>query len=298
MVRATSSPKVDRTIRLRDGRQLAYCEWGDLQGRPVVLIHGGPGSRLFCPDEEATEAAGVRLITFDRRGYGRSDPRPGGTVLNWPDDYVEFADQIALPPCPVIGWSAGGRYAMALAYREPDLVPLLGLAVSVGPIDGVPGAFDDLSAHDQDVLGLLRHDKAAGLASIDTALQAWLEEGWEAMFAESWGEADDRVLADPATLAAMKELIRESVRQGTAGFMADEVEAFEPWRFSLADIRQPTVVWSGGSDVLVFPSHSIYLAASIPRASLITYPDDGHLLPITRWGEMLAALTYDGRALP
>src|SRR6476469_3469238 len=120
MTRATASPKVDRTIQLRDGRHMAYSEWGDLEGRPVVLIHGAPGSRLLCPDEGATEAARVRLITIDRRGYGKSDPKPGGTLLNWPDDYVEFSEQIDLPPCPVIGWSAGGRYAMALAYREPD----------------------------------------------------------------------------------------------------------------------------------------------------------------------------------
>jgi hypothetical protein len=55
MTKASASPKVDGTIRLRDGRQLAFCEWGDLQGRPVVLLHGMPGSRLLCPDEDATD---------------------------------------------------------------------------------------------------------------------------------------------------------------------------------------------------------------------------------------------------
>jgi pimeloyl-ACP methyl ester carboxylesterase len=291
MARATATPKVDRTIQLRDGRRVAFCEWGDLGGRPVVFIHGAPGSRLICPDEEATEAAGVRLITIDRRGYGRSDPKPDGTLLNWPDDYVEFSEQLALPPCPVIGWSAGGRYAMALAYREPDLVPVLGLAVSVGPIGEVPGAFDHLSAHDQEMAALLRQDRAAGLAAISSAIQLWLDEGGsESMFAESRGEADDRVLADPQTLAAMKALTRESVRQGTAGFVADEVEVFEPWGFAVADIGQRVHVWSGGSDAMVRPADSIYLAASIPRATLVTYPDDGHLLPLTHWGEMLAAV--------
>jgi len=85
---------------------------------------------------------------------------------------------------------------MALAYREPDLVPIIGLAVSVGPIDEVPGAFDRLSAHDQEVVALLRRDDAAGRASIHTAFQLWLDEGGsESLFAESWGESDDQVLA-------------------------------------------------------------------------------------------------------
>ena len=92
VARATASPGADGTVTLRDGRALAYAELGDLSGRPVVLLHGMPGSRLLCPDEDATRAAGVRLITMDRPGYGGSDPRPGRTVLDWVDDYAEFAD--------------------------------------------------------------------------------------------------------------------------------------------------------------------------------------------------------------
>jgi pimeloyl-ACP methyl ester carboxylesterase len=98
-------------------------------------------------------------------------------------------------------------------------------------------------------------------------------------------------LADPVTLAARKGLIRESVRQGTAGFLADQVEVFTPWGFSVADIRQPVHVWSGGSDSMVRPADSRYLGASIPRATLVTYPDEGHLIPISHWAEMLAALS-------
>ena len=74
-------------MELADGRTLAWTEWGDLGGRPVVLLNGTPGSRLCCPDVDATEAAGVRLITIDWPGYGRSDPRPGLTTLSWVDDY-------------------------------------------------------------------------------------------------------------------------------------------------------------------------------------------------------------------
>ncbi|HET9615388.1 MAG TPA: alpha-amylase family glycosyl hydrolase, partial [Candidatus Limnocylindrales bacterium] len=47
--RATAVPDVDRIVRLPDGRQLAFAEWGDPNGRVVFLLHGMPGSRLFCP---------------------------------------------------------------------------------------------------------------------------------------------------------------------------------------------------------------------------------------------------------
>src|SRR5688500_1262034 len=70
-------PNRDAVIRLRDGRAMAYAEWGVPEGLPVLAFHGMPGSRLWCPDHFApgmtTTERGVRLITFDRPGYGRSD---------------------------------------------------------------------------------------------------------------------------------------------------------------------------------------------------------------------------------
>ena len=69
-MKATARPRADATITLADGRTLAYCEWGNPTGSPVLLVHGAPGSRLLCPDEDATAGAGVRLLTVDRPGYG------------------------------------------------------------------------------------------------------------------------------------------------------------------------------------------------------------------------------------
>jgi pimeloyl-ACP methyl ester carboxylesterase len=290
MTNATATPKIDRTIQLRDGRQMAYCEWGDPEGAPVVLLHGQPGSRLFCPDEEATDASGIRLLTIDRPGYGRSDPLPRAGLLEWPSDYLELADQLDLPPCRVVGWSAGGKYALAMAFAAPDRVTSVGVAGSPGPRDQVPGARDELSAEDQAVVDLLRDDRAAGVDAIRQTCAWYVGDGWQALFAESWGDADDRLLAEPDVLDAMKTWLREGARQGSAGFAADRVASFTPWGFSLTDIRQPVHVWVGESDPQVSRAHGDYLAASIPRATLVTFPDAGHLFPISHWGEMLAAL--------
>ena len=120
---------------------------------------------------------------------------------------------------------------------------------------------------------------------------AWYAgDGWETLFAESWGDADDRLLAQPDVLDPMKALLREGARQGSAGFASDEAVALTPWAFSVADIRQPVLVWVGESDLQVGRAHGDYLAASIPRATLVTFPGAGHLFPISHWGEMLAAL--------
>ena len=269
---------------------MAYCEWGALDGYPVVFLHGSPGSRLFCPDEQATIAAGVRLLTIDRPGYGRSDPRPSSALLDWPDDYIELADQLHLPPCPVIGWSAGGRYALAMGFRAPDLVTTIGVAGSPGPIDQVPGALDELSLEDRDILAVLTNDRAAGLAAIEKNFAWFAGNGWKAIFAESWGDADDIVLGRPEVLAAMKAFTHEGARQGPAGFAADEVAWIMPWGFSLAGVRQLVHIWRGASDVQVARAHADYLAQAIPRTSLVSFESEGHLFPIAHWAEMLDAL--------
>jgi pimeloyl-ACP methyl ester carboxylesterase len=75
--RPSGSPRHDGSITLDDGRRLQVAEFGPTDGAAVLFLHGRPGSRLFCPDLDATIRAGVRLITFDRAGYGQSDPRPG-----------------------------------------------------------------------------------------------------------------------------------------------------------------------------------------------------------------------------
>jgi pimeloyl-ACP methyl ester carboxylesterase len=154
-------PRVDGSVRLRDGRTLAYAEWGDLRGRPVVLLHGMPNSRQLYPDEDGTRAAGVRLITMDRPGYGRSDPRPGRTLLDWVDDYAEFADLRDLPPCPIVGWSSGGPYALACAARIPGRVRPIGLAASNAPLDEAPGGWDELSPEVRGLIERMRQDRAA-----------------------------------------------------------------------------------------------------------------------------------------
>ena len=291
MSRATASPKLDRIIRLEDGRRLAYSEWGDLDGRPVVLINGTPASRLLCPDEEATEAAGVRLVTIERPGYGLSDPRPGRTALDCVDDFVELADHLGLPPVPVIGWSGGGSYALALAARLPDRISAVGLAAGVGPLEHPGSALLAVySTEERAMIDLLEHDRAAGIAAVE-ANDAWFTaDGWEAMFSESWGVADDRVLSDPVRLEALKTLTREAARQGSAGYVADHVAEYSLAGFSVAAIARPVILWCGEDDAAWARTTADYLATAIPHSTLVLYPDEAHLFPFDHWGEMLAAV--------
>ncbi len=130
----TSLP--EGNITLRDGRQLAYAEYGDPQGKPIFFFHGTPGSRLFHhPDTSIAASAGARIIAVDRPGFGRSDFKPGRTLLDWPNDVVQLADALNIDRFAVVGYSGGGPYAAVCASSIPDRLTAAGLVSSIAPMD-------------------------------------------------------------------------------------------------------------------------------------------------------------------
>lgn len=286
MPSVSATPRREGRVTLRDGRSLAFAEWGDLSGRPVVLFHGAPGSRLLCPDEDATVSAGVRLITIDRPGCGRSDPDPDLSVVTFSDDYAELHGLLGLPPCPIVGWSGGGPYALACAVRTPALVSSVGLAASMAPAEEFGEGWED----DRRIADLLRLDRAAGVAAI-AARYAGLTEDPASAFAD-WDDPEDpdvRLLALPDVHEPMVQMVREGVRQGLVGVVADDAATYGPWGFSAAEVSQDVGVWLG-SENRICRSDAEYLAATIPRATYVVFPGEGHLVPLRRWAEMLAWL--------
>jgi pimeloyl-ACP methyl ester carboxylesterase len=288
-MRASARPRADATMALADGRALAYGEWGDPTGFPVLLLHGGPGSRLLCPDEDATAAAGVRLLTLDRPGYGGSDPHPEPTLLGWADDVRALADGLGLERFAVVGFSAGGGYALACAARLPERVSAVGLASCEGPHDQVPGAWDELSPQERTLVERIRRDPVAARAGVADHV-GWYQDPdtiWE------WEppDVDVPVLARPDVREALTRMFREGARQGVGGLVADWIALSLPWGFDLAEVTAPAVVWHGELDHLVGAGHARYLSSALPSARLVRYPDDGHLLLLSHWSELLAAIT-------
>ena len=132
----TLSSLPEGNIRLLDGRRLAYAEYGDPQGKPVFFFHGTPGSRLFHhPDASVAASAGARIIAVDRPGFGRSDFKPGRTLLDWPNDVVQLADALDIQRFAVMGYSGGGPYAAVCASSIPERLTAAGLVSSIAPLD-------------------------------------------------------------------------------------------------------------------------------------------------------------------
>lgn len=281
-------------------RSVAIHECGDPAGTPLMHFHGTPGSRLEADfGHEAAARAGVRVVGFDRPGYGASDPAPISAV-GVAGDAEAVADHLGLDRFAVSAWSGGTAFALATAALLPGRVTRVGISGGLAPFDRMPGARDALTPNDFDALAQLPDDpaRAAELFRAGNAdtLEAMLsvrhdeDAPWiDWMFAAS----DTAVVADPAARRALAVNFREALRQGADAIAWDNVAFVGPWGVQVEDIVAPVLLWYGDRDEMSPPANGMWLAEHLPDAHLTVFPGEGHLVPLTYWAEMLEALTAD-----
>jgi pimeloyl-ACP methyl ester carboxylesterase len=296
-------PVSDRVLRLRGGRALAYAERGDLRGLPVFFFGGILNSRLWCPDEQATQAAGVRLITVDRPGYGRSDVQPGHTLGAWPEDVLELAGELGLERFGVVGWSAGGRYAAACAALMPDRLTGVGIVCSAAgatyELAEQSAALEMLDEDGRRLFELVRElGPTEAACSVAAEHEEWarrLVERPESIYPDlELAEGDRWFFDDPERCASLFDSVREALRQGPLGYAWAWVACVPPWGFRLADIAIPVRIWHGQQDTWM-PGNSLKLVVdTIPNTSLTVWPDVGHWGVTKYWRELLDAVTAAG----
>jgi pimeloyl-ACP methyl ester carboxylesterase len=275
------------SLRLPDGRRLQYCEWGDPAGPPVVLLHGAPGSRLFRPDAGATAAAGVRLVTYDRPGYGGSDRREGRVLLDTPPDLAALADHLGLERFALVGFSAGGAHALACAHALGDRLAAVGVASMPGPLDEVPDAWDALPTHVRPAAEMARLEPARAIRGVVRYMGPTIAE--PTTFLRGGPPADRALIAEPQHGEMLQADVAEALRRGAEGFADDMVTLWLPWGFTLADLPEGIRAWHGAQDTRAEPDFQ-YLGAAMPRSIPTVWPDDGHYGVVRHWGEVLGAL--------
>ncbi|MFF5707308.1 alpha/beta fold hydrolase [Streptomyces sp. NPDC012794] len=259
-----------REVITDDGRTLAVEEWGVPSGLPVVYLHGSPMSRLARhPDDALFRAAGVRLITYDRPGFGCSTPSSGRRVVDAAADVAVIADALGLGRFAVLGVSGGGPHALAFAAVYPGRVTRVGVLASLAPRDaaGLDWTAGMNEGNRRSAAAALtgRHAVMEHLANVGTAGLPPLPE------------VEQRVLSRPDVSAMLGAAFAEAVRPGLDGWVDDVMALFGTgWGFDPAAISVPTRLWHGGLDTLVPPAHGEWLAARIPSATLTRQADAGH----------------------
>lgn len=255
-------------VRLRDGRRLSYAQYGDPDGFPILSAHGGLACRRDVEGAASMAAAcGVRLISPDRPGVGRSDPQPGRTILDWTRDVSELLDLLAVERFAVMGWSLGGQYAAAVGYALPGRVTRAAVIAGAVPLTD-PGALDRLPAIDRTFIRMSRSAPwAARLSFRAMALAAQsVPRLYGSLAARDLGTADASVLRAEG-LPAFAAMSREALRQ-PEGVVEEYRVMASPWGFVPEDITVPVGIWAGTDDELLDPTWPGELARRIPGATL------------------------------
>lgn len=253
-------------IEADDGRALAFCQWGEPAGRPVWFLHGSPGCRLLRPADVDFAGLGVRLLTYDRPGYGRSDRRLGRSVADTASDVAAISDYLSLHEFAVVGVSGGGPHALAVAAVQTGRVTRCATINGLGPPDAVDldffGGMDSaevaewraLTEPDRDVAGILR------------GMHEWIH---------TLSVRRDM----PVTVQDMLVTgFTEALTAGAGGLLDDYLALSSAWGFELSDVRCATTVLAAEEDRNVPPAHGRWLVDHLARAALVTVPG-GHLDP-------------------
>jgi len=279
----------DRVLRVRDA--------GDPDGPVVIYFHGTPGSRLDLGfGEHVAGEQGVRLVTFDRPGYGGSTAAPFGLASIAADAHA-VADGLGVARFATLGMSGGGPGSLAAATVPGDRVIRAGVASGAAPFQLVPGALDHLDDNDQAAMKHLPADPAAAAARFAAGFEPLIGavapggQGPAVAFADLLSPRDSELMKDPRLVSALTATMREGLRAGTSGGGWDNVSWLGTWDVDLSAIRCPVLLWYGTDDRFAPLPLGRWLAENLPDARLVIRKGEGHFGIMEHLGEMLDALT-------
>ena len=291
----------DFTVRLFDGRSIGIASVGREDGFPIIHAHGSDMSRLEVKLFAAqADAAGVRLIGLDRPGVGRSDPKPGSRLLDWPDDVLEVADRLGIERFAVEGLSAGGPYALACACKIPQRLTACGLISTFPPPDLIRRAgtrsmraIEWMGAHAPRLLLLF-----ARLGRRMIGYDAASREKFLVRFAARLGAADQQLLSHPEIRGQFAQAMAESFRQGAQGNLEVVLALAGSWGFQVEQVAFERVfLWHGEQDRIMPVAPARLLVQLLPHCTATFYPDEGHLSTVVHHAQDIFRL-LSGQSSP
>jgi pimeloyl-ACP methyl ester carboxylesterase len=267
-------------VTLPDDRKLAYAEFGQPEGHPVLYFHGSPSSRLepLLYGADVFSQFGLRIIAPDRPGMGQSDFQPGRELSDWPYDVLDLASELGLEQFSVLANSGGCAYAAVCAAMIPERLSTVVVVSGAWRMDW-PEAMGNLPAQLKLLWGVTK--KAPFLLPMLLQMtRVALQARWEWMRTQqkkSMPAEEYAALEQPGRREALIAMLNEAMFQGSRGAVWDMRLYVREWDFDLSEIAMPLSLFHGERDPQVPVALVRRATSSLPRTLLVTYPDEGHL---------------------
>lgn len=282
-----------RQAQLKDGRRLGFAEFGDPAGEPVLIFHDLWGNRMLRhPDDSLLTRLGVRLIGVDRPGYGMSARKPGRSLMDVVDDVMLLSKALKLERFSVLGYSAGGPYALACAYRFPEIVRRCAIVSSMPPLDN-PKGFEAVRSFYGFMLKMAaeREHFFRGLLRALFIVDAQRDSAqYMRELAATLSRADQEVFGN-LDFFSLRRAMWQEIRDNGSDAAADEFLCLvKAWGFHLQSIRVPVDIWWGEADNFCSPVIGRRMAELILNSRLRMEAASGHLVLFTHWQAILEQL--------
>jgi pimeloyl-ACP methyl ester carboxylesterase len=287
-----------RQAQLKDGRRLGFVEYGDPNGHPVMLFHDVWGNRdLRHPDDAILKQLGIRLIGMDRAGYGMSSRRHNRSLMDIVDDTMLLANALKLERFGVLGYSAGAPYALACAYRFPQVVSHCAVVASLPPMDD-PQGFEAIHPMYARLFQL-----AQGMEPVFRLFMRgffWMDsrrapQHYIAERALSMAEVDRDIVKNPLVFKMLVDMWGDIRKSGSDGFVDEMVTLVKPWGFALQSVQPSVDIWWGEADTFCAPHVGKRMDALLPNSTLHLEPKAGHFIIFSHWQAILSRFVKSPR---
>jgi pimeloyl-ACP methyl ester carboxylesterase len=257
------------TVTARDGRILSYAEHGSVDGSPVLFIPGAASGSSMAFGGEVLKAHGLRLVSFDRPGLGRSEADPAKTLESVGGDVADLVAELAGHAIPIVANSQGAPFAIAAAIAGAAT-----LLVLVSPGDEV--AHPPVTAQLPEDMGRFVRSVAQG--SLGEATKAFTSFSASSLFEMIMSDpptADAPVYQDASFRESFRRTLDEGFAQGPLGYARDTALAMSDWGLDLSAVGVPVHVLFGAEDWTHSPDQGRTLTSRLPNASLTVVPGYG-----------------------
>lgn len=260
-----------------DGRTVAYAEYGDPDGTPVLFLHGTPGSRVLGRlFDEAARERGVRIVAPDRPGCGQSAPWDGRTLADTGDFLAPVLDDAGVEEAGVVGFSGGGPHALAFAATHGDRVR------SVDVVAGATPPSLGETARTARLLGRAA-DAVPWLLGGVFRFQGWVaERASPSAVVGQYTNGDDSTDVPPDAAEIVRADAAEALGTHRDGAVTESGFLAREWPVSLQRIDVPVRLWHGDRDENVPIDGAWGLERKLPDAEVTVVEDSDHLTTLVR----------------
>jgi pimeloyl-ACP methyl ester carboxylesterase len=283
-----------------DGRRLTVEISGKPDGTPVFLLHGTPGSRNGPrPRGIVLYRLGIRLISYDRPGYGGSDPYPGRVIADTAGDVAAIADDLEIDRFCIVGRSGGAPHALACAAVLGDRISSAAALGSLAPFDAK--GLDWCSGMADSNIEAYRDAEADEDLAAELARRAGqVRSDPESLLRSLWPELvshDKKIVGDIALRRILADTYAEALQETARGWIDDVLALRSAWGFDFSAITAPVILWHGGDDVFSPASHTRWLSEQIKNSTLEVQPGAAHFSAVEILPRILAWLTASADAV-